>query len=99
MNLGKGRSLKDAFNYALITYPDLVGVVTADSDGQHTAECIKNVRDTLLDNPQKLVFGVRNFDGNDIPWKSVFGNKLTRNICKFLCGINFTGVKIFFSVS
>ena len=39
-NLGKGRALKNAFNYFL-TMPDAEeynGLVTADSDGQHRVE-------------------------------------------------------------
>ena len=35
VNLGKGRAMKDAFNYILNEYPNIKGVVTADSDGQH----------------------------------------------------------------
>ena len=40
VNLGKGRGLKTAFNYLLNRGGDLVGCVTADSDGQHTPEDI-----------------------------------------------------------
>ena len=35
-NKGKGSALKTAFGYILSTYPNLVGTVTADLDGQHT---------------------------------------------------------------
>ena len=34
-NLGKGRALKDAFRWVLENRPEVFGVVTADSDGQH----------------------------------------------------------------
>ena len=34
VNQGKGRALKTAFNFCLQEFPSLVGVVTADSDGQ-----------------------------------------------------------------
>lgn len=37
-NFGKGRALKNAFNYILNTYDDFSYVITADSDGQHRAE-------------------------------------------------------------
>ncbi len=33
VNLGKGRALKDAFNFILSSYENIVGVITADSDG------------------------------------------------------------------
>src|SRR6476661_156767 len=43
VNLGKGAALKTAFNYALCTWPDLVGVVTGDADGQHHPDDIEAV--------------------------------------------------------
>lgn len=55
VNMGKGRGLKTAFNYCLNEWPDLVGVVTADSDGQHSIEDIKKCIQALLDNPDKVV--------------------------------------------
>ena len=36
-NLGKGAALKTGINYALCSFPELVGIVTADADGQHHA--------------------------------------------------------------
>ena len=47
VNRGKGRALKTAFAYILDNYPDAAGCVTADSDGQHTVECIQSVRQAL----------------------------------------------------
>src|SRR5580658_7922879 len=35
VNLGKGAALKTGINYALVEYPDVAGIVTADADGQH----------------------------------------------------------------
>lgn len=88
VNLGKGRSLKDAFNYVLDQYPDVLGIVTADADGQHLIDDIQNVADVLRENPKNLVLGCRNFHKDGIPWKSRLGNNLTRKICAFLCGVN-----------
>lgn len=88
VNLGKGRSLKDAFNYVLDQYPDALGIVTADADGQHLLEDIQKISDALRENPRNLVLGCRNFQKAGIPWKSRFGNNLTRKICAFLCGVN-----------
>ncbi len=87
VNLGKGRGLKTAFNYILNTYPNVLGVVTADSDGQHKPEDVQKVIISLIDNPNDLILGTRNFEGENIPWKSSFGNKLTRVICNYLCGV------------
>lgn len=86
-NCGKGRALKTAFAYVLDNYPDAVGVVTADSDGQHTVECIHKVSGALLENPESLILGVRNFDSDNIPWKSEFGNKLTAKVLGYVSGI------------
>lgn len=86
-NLGKGRALKNAFNY-LLTKEDIGGCLTVDSDGQHGISDIKNCIKMFEENPHKLILGCRNFDLPNVPAKSKFGNKLTHNICKWLCGIN-----------
>ena len=49
VNMGKGRALKTAFNYCLNEYEDLVGVITADSDGQHTTEDIEKCKKALIE--------------------------------------------------
>lgn len=86
-NLGKGRALKNAFNQIYTVYPDFECVVTLDADGQHAVKDIINVAQTTLNNPESLVLGSREF-GKDVPMRSKFGNILTRNIMKVLCGIN-----------
>ncbi len=88
LNLGKGRALKDAFNYVLNEYPNVVGVVTVDSDGQHLIKDVKEVIAALSENSDGLILGCRDFSGEDIPWKSRFGNNLTRKVCAYLCGVN-----------
>jgi len=86
-NLGKGRGLKNAFNYLLEHYKNLEGVVTCDCDGQHSVKDIKKCVENLLENPNKLVLGVRNFDDVNVPSRSKFGNKITRNIFKLFIGL------------
>ena len=59
-NLGKGRSLKDAFNYVLLNYPNAIGVVTADCDGQHLLEDVIAVSDHNLSAAGSMVsFNIR----------------------------------------
>ncbi|NLL92228.1 MAG: glycosyltransferase [Ruminococcaceae bacterium] len=87
-NMGKGRALKNAFNYCLDTMPNIIGCITADSDGQHSVECISKCMDALMANTDKLVLGVRNFSGGNIPRKSMMGNKITCKVCKYLCGLS-----------
>ena len=86
-NRGKGRALKTAFEYIAGNMPDALGCVTADSDGQHTPECIASIIKTLKENPESLILGVRKFDGEDIPWKSRFGNNLTIKVFAYVSGV------------
>lgn len=88
INLGKGRALKDAFNYILNNNPLAIGCITADSDGQHTPDDIQKCMDALKQNKNSLILGCRTFDGENIPLKSRFGNELTKRVYHFLCGVN-----------
>lgn len=88
VNRGKGRALKTGFAYVLEHCPEAIGVVTADSDGQHTADCIRSVMQRLTEKPDALVLGVRTFEGEDIPWKSAFGNKLTMKVLGYVSGVH-----------
>jgi glycosyltransferase involved in cell wall biosynthesis len=89
INMGKGRALKDAFNYVLNSFPRLNGVITADSDGQHSVEDILKCADLLLEkhNDKCMLLGVRDFNASGIPARSRFGNKVTSAVLKILCGI------------
>ena len=86
-NFGKGRALKNACNYLLNEYPFIEGIITCDCDGQHSVKDIKKCAKTLLKNKEKLILGVRNFDKDNVPPKSKFGNKITRNIFKIFIGL------------
>lgn len=87
VNKGKGRALKTAFSYVLDKYDDFVGVVTIDSDGQHSVPCTKKVMETLKENRNSLILGSRNFDLETVPWKSRLGNKITSIVFGFLTGM------------
>ncbi len=88
VNMGKGRALKTAFDYVLCHFPDAIGAITADSDGQHSPECIRACAEALIENPGALIMGCRSFDGDDVPARSQFGNKLTRRVMKYLVGVS-----------
>lgn len=90
INFGKGRGIKTAFNYVLNNYPNIVGVITADCDGQHYIEDIIKCAEKLKENPEKLVIGYRNFDEKQVPFRSRFGNKLTRGVFNTFVGIKIT---------
>lgn len=87
VNRGKGRALKTGFAYVLKHRPGTIGVVTADSDGQHTVDCIRSVMLRLAEKPDALVLGVRTFEGEHVPWKSAFGNKLTMKVLGYVSGV------------
>lgn len=87
VNLGKGRALKTAFNYCIRAYGELPGCVTADSDGQHSAECILRCMKALWEQPEALVLGCRNFDEENVPFRSKFGNKCTCQMFRYLAGV------------
>lgn len=88
VNLGKGRALKSAFNYILNEYDDIcMGAVAVDSDGQHSVQDTVKCAQALLENPNSLIMGCRNFTHHNIPFRSKFGNNLTCKIINLLCGI------------
>ncbi len=85
-NMGKGAALKDGMKYAYENFPDIVGVVTADGDGQHTPADIIAIGKTLEKEKNKLIIGTRCFD-RKVPLRSRIGNLLTRNIFKAVVGL------------
>ena len=89
-NKGKGRAIKTGFEYILKNYSNYIGTITADCDGQHTVEDIEKCAVKLKECPNDLVVGCRDFNDSNVPARSKFGNKLTRNIFKIFIGINIT---------
>lgn len=87
INLGKGAALKTGFKYIYNTYPESVGVVTADADGQHKEQDIVKVAKTLETERDALVLGARVFSGK-VPLRSALGNKLTRKLFKLIFRLN-----------
>ena len=90
INKGKGRAIKTGFDYILKNYSNYIGTITADCDGQHTVEDIEKCAVKLKECPDDLVVGCRDFNDPNVPARSKFGNKLTRNIFKIFIGINIT---------
>lgn len=86
VNRGKGAALRTGFAY-IKEKTALRGVLTADSDGQHT------VPDTLklaaeLGKKEELLLGSRDFSRNNpnVPPKSRFGNRMTSGVFRVLYG-------------
>ncbi len=84
INMGKGRALKDAFMYVYKYMPNTKGVVTVDGDNQHGIDDIVNCAKSLIEQENKVILGVRDFTGVEVPFKSRFGNNITKKVFKLV---------------
>lgn len=87
LNQGKGRALKTGFEYILDTFQEqeIAGVVTADADGQHSVQDTVKVAKTLYAS-KAVVLGTRDFNEEQVPFKSRNGNKITSFVFQLLYG-------------
>lgn len=83
-NLGKGRALKTGFEF-IKTSGEKMGVVCADSDGQHLLEDIIKIARNVEEHKSHIVLGCRHFTGK-VPIRSKFGNTVTRAIFQLTTG-------------
>lgn len=90
VNYGKGRAIKTAINYIYNNYVDFKTIVTADCDGQHAVEDILKCAKESIKCPECLVLGCRNFSKENVPFKSRYGNIITRNIFNIFIGVKIT---------
>ena len=77
VNQGKGHALKHGMRYIIDRLEGIGGVITADADGQHTAEDCLKVAEAMAKEPGKLILGTRDFSQANVPAKSMMGNRLT----------------------
>lgn len=84
-NLGKGAALKTGMGFASRRFPRAVGVVTADADGQHTAEDIAHVSRVLSESSRAVVIGARCLD-RSAPLRSRVGNRIMRWAVRLAAG-------------
>lgn len=85
-NSGKGRALKTGFEF-IKTSGEKMGVVCADSDGQHLPEDIIKIARNVEKYKSHIVLGCRHFTGK-VPIRSKFGNTVTRAIFQLTTGIS-----------
>ena len=87
VNRGKGAALRTGFAY-ILEKTDLEGVITADSDGQHTVADTAKLAEQLDGSKAELLLGSRDFSrhSTQVPPKSRFGNRLTSGIFALLYG-------------
>jgi exopolysaccharide biosynthesis protein/glycosyltransferase involved in cell wall biosynthesis len=100
-NRGKGSALKSAFRHIQKHMPEIEGVVTVDSDGQHKAADVAKCVEALDVTKEATVLGCRDFSGSDVPKRSRFGNRTTSLVFRLLCGMKIsdtqTGLRAFSS--
>lgn len=87
INKGKGRGLKTAFQYVMENRPNSLGVITVDGDNQHQVKDIEACMDKMIELKDHVILGCRDFSGDDVPARSRFGNNMTKNVFKYLCGL------------
>lgn len=77
VNQGKGVALKTGIHYIKNKFPHTYGCVTADADGQHSPHDIIKTCSRLIDYPDHLILGSRQFDSHHVSFKSAIGNRFT----------------------
>lgn len=88
-NLGKGAALKTGLGHIARLFPDGIGVVTADADGQHTARDTLGIVKALGNRPGALILGVRSF-GRKVPFRCRIGNLVVVNLLSLMAGRRIT---------
>jgi len=82
-NKGKGAALKTGMAYIRDHLPEIEQFITCDADGQHKVEDVE--RDShMLQNGHKFVLTMRERKEDKIPFRSKFGNALSRVIYALL---------------
>lgn len=89
-NMGKGAALKTGILRAVEIVPDLLGVVTADADGQHLPGDIIHIADVLSECQNSLIIGTRDFSSAVVPFNSRWGNRITSVVFRLSTGIKCT---------
>lgn len=79
-NQGKGAALKTGIRYVVQHFPGTNGIITVDADGQHLPTDVRKLYEEGIRWPHHLVMGCRDFSGSHIPFRSRFGNQMTRGV-------------------
>ncbi len=97
VNQGKGAAIKTALRH-IHRQKKECNIVCMDADGQHSSSDAQKLLEGIKINPDCLMLGVRTFS-DDIPWKSRWGNRITKLVFRLLSGIRVsdtqTGLRAF----
>lgn len=88
INRGKGAAIRTGIETALERFENVKAVVTADADGQHLPDDINRIREAVDEQTGALVLGIRDFNGENVPEKSRFGNHISALFFKLSTGID-----------
>ena len=83
----EGAAIKTGIEKAVREFGSGIGIITADADGQHLPQDIIRISDALTSYRDHLILGVRDFSGENVPFRCAFGNMITSTLFKFGTGI------------
>ena len=86
LNRGKGAALRTAFTYVNEARRNGIGLVTADADGQHLPDDIRNCALKMIETG-KAIIGSRDFSKPDVPRRSRVGNRITSVVFRLFFGM------------
>ncbi|WP_026526486.1 bifunctional glycosyltransferase family 2/GtrA family protein [Butyrivibrio sp. VCD2006] len=87
VNLGYGRSLKTAFNHALLNCDDLKGCIISDCNGIYKISDICKCARLLADNPESLILTNRDKSQSEIKLSNKITNTIFTYSYRFLFGL------------
>lgn len=97
-NQGKGAALKTGIKHIAQQFPNTIGVITVDADGQHLPSDVRKLYMEGVRWPHHLIMGCRDFSGTHIPFRSRFGNQTTRAVMLLGSGLRLkdtqTGLRV-----
>ncbi len=96
VNMGKGRSLKDALNYISIYMTNCKYGIVLDCEGRQNIKSINELANALIENPDSLVLACRNYRSKTVKFKNVITNFFTRLAMILFCGISVYDTKTTF---
>lgn len=76
-NRGKGRALKTAMSYIRHNVPQIRQMVCVDCDGQHAPCDVQRILKEAQRTGHTLCLGGRDFSGEEVPLRSLFGNRIS----------------------
>jgi glycosyltransferase involved in cell wall biosynthesis len=86
INRGVGAAIKTGIAYVAQNHLSSIGVITADSDGQHSAKDVINIANLLKEHPESVILGVRHIHFFKLPLRNFIGNLFARTIFRVLKG-------------